>query len=339
MRYNEYNFIAFAVSPFITKENVVKLIESGEPLDWEEVAKISGAHSIVQALYPALVEKDVVDYVPDEFLNYIRNLTELNHKRNLMMRVQLVEAVTIINKCGIKPLLMKGAAHLFLDTFANISDRLLTDLDILVPSEEIERVSDALIRFGYQFSGDHMEFIQTHHHYPPLIKRNERAMIELHRGLIWPGYEPIFPTDYAWEHSIDIALPNSAEAKVLEPTYRIFHSFLHSCIVDGLYSRAYAEIRQLHELARTQFEYSSDIHWDEILSYAHAHGVGKQFRANLYAAVKFMGVPEFKEMIDRNEASIILHHYRLCSKLKYGWYDTLDGIAYRVIRRLRSIFR
>ncbi len=336
MSYHEYRFITSTVSPFISAEELVKQIKSNEPLNWEVVADIAGTHSIIQALYPAFIEKDVVGYIPNEFLDYAQHLSELNQDRNRMMKAQLIEAVSIINKSGIKPLLMKGAAHLILDTFSRTSDRLLTDLDILVPADEIKRISEAFIEAGYTFYEEKIDFIETHHHYPPLIKQGECAMIELHRELMFSEQQHIFPTKRAWENTIDITLSGNAQAKVLNPTYRVFLSFLHNSLVDSLYLKGYVEIRQLHELARTQFVYSPDIDWGAMQSYAHEKNVSKQLDANLYAASKFMGIPEFMEFINNNVISAVLHYYRVCLKLKYSWFETLDAKLYRRKKRMRS---
>ena len=338
MYFNAYRFIASLVSPFVSRDKVLLQLMQQSSLDWESVASVAGGHSIVQALYPALVENELVDLIPGDFLSYIKHLHEINCKRNEMMRTQLINAILVINKLNIKPLLMKGAAQLFLDTFSNEGDRLLTDLDILVPSDEVKRVSNELITTGYKLYEDKMHFIQSHHHYPPLIKQDECAMIELHRDLMFHEQQHVFPTKYAWEKTTDITLPNMAEAKVLVPTYRVFHSFLHRCIVDKLSQKGQVEIRQLHELARTQFMYSSDIDWEEMLGYAHEHDVDRQLYDNLYAASKFMNIHDLEEILNRHTMRSIFQYIRVCSKLRYNWFDTLDIRLARRMNRFRSKF-
>jgi len=333
MRLKAYRFIADAVSPFVSGDDVFHQLTQQASLDWEAVASIAGGHSITQALYPALLEKKLIDSVPDDFLSYIKYLHELNCKRNKMMRKQLINAVLVINKLNIKPLLMKGSAQLFLDTFSNEGDRLLTDLDILVPSSEIKHVCDELIENGYEIYGEKEHFVYSHHHYPPLIKQGECAMVELHRDLMFYKQQHVFPTEYAWTKAVDITLPNMAKAKVLIPTYRVFHSFLHSCVVDKLSQIGQIEIRQLHELARAQFMYSSDIDWEEMLGYAHDHGVHRQLYANLYAASKFMSIHDLEEILSRHTMRSIFHYIRVRSKLKYNWFDALDIKLTRYISR------
>ena len=336
--YHAYKLVAGTVSPFVSHESLLDLLVKHKRLDWESVAKIAGNHSIVQALYPALVGKNLIDQIPNEFISYLQELNQLNCKRNSLMQSQLMDAVSVINDLDIKPILMKGAAHFFLDTFSDKGERLLTDLDVLVPNDKITLVSNSLIKSGYKYIEDKMAFIETHHHYPPLIKNGECAMIELHRDLMFHEQQHVFPTNLAWDKSVDITLPNQSKAKVLIPTYRVFHSFLHSAVVDRLHQKGYIEIRQLHELARTQLMYGSDIDWEEMLALAHEYDIDRQLCANLYSAVKFMNFPNLAEMVNTYIMSSKFHHYRVCSKLKYGWFNLLDNKLQRRIRRFKSIF-
>ena len=161
-------------------------------------------------------------------------------------------------------------------------------------------------------------------------------MIELHRELMFHSQQHVLPTDYAWTNSIDITLPNKAQAKALNPTYRVFHSFLHSSLVDSLYLIGYAEIRQLHELARTHLVYSSGVNWEGMQEYAKEKGVAKQLNANLYAASKFMKIPKLKEVVDKNVISAALHYYRVCAKLRYSWFNTFDSRLYRQKKRFKA---
>lgn len=334
--YNAYRFVASVVSPFVSRDEILFQLTKQTPLDWESVADVAGGHSVIQALYPAFVENGLIDLIPDDFLSYVQHLHEINCERNEMMRRQLIDAVLVINKLNIKPLLMKGAAHLFLNTFSSEGDRLLTDLDILVPSSEIKHISNELIAVGYEFNEEKIHFIETHHHYPPLIKQDECAMIELHRDLMFREQQHVFPTEYAWGKTIDITLPKGAKAKVLNSTYRVFHSFLHRCVVDKLYQKGQIEIRQMHELARAHFVYSSDIDWEEMFEYAHNHGVHRQLCANVYAASKFMQIHDLEEILNKHVMGSIFQYVRVCSKLRHEWFDALDIKVTRRINRLQS---
>ncbi|MEJ2114737.1 MAG: nucleotidyltransferase family protein [Gammaproteobacteria bacterium] len=334
--FNAYRFVSNMLSPFVSSNEISLQLTRLTSLDWELVASVAGSHSVIQALYPAFVKHELVDQIPDDFLSYIQHLYEINCERNERMKRQLIDAVLVINKLDIKPLLMKGAAQLFLNTFSSVGDRLLIDLDILVPADEIKHICNELIAVGYEIYEDKIHFIDSHHHYPPLIKQDECAMIELHRDLMHREQQHIFPTGYAWRKAIDITLPGAAEVKVLTPTYRVFHSFLHRCVVDKLDQKGHVEIRQLHELARAQFINSSDIDWEEMLGYAYDHGVHRQLYTNLYAASKFMKIHGLEKMLNKHTMRSIFQYIRVCSKLKYDWYDDLDIKLTRRISRFQS---
>ena len=55
--YDAYRFIANVVSPFVSRDKILSQLTQHAPLEWEVVAKIASNHSIVQALYPEVIEK------------------------------------------------------------------------------------------------------------------------------------------------------------------------------------------------------------------------------------------------------------------------------------------
>ena len=323
--YNSYRFVAAAVSPFISRKNVIKLLDGSTQPDWEWVAYIAGYNSIVQALYPSFCEKELLQHIPEDFLEYVKNINEVNCERNNLLRMQLIEAVSSINKLGIKPLLMKGAGQLFLNTFQNPGDRLMVDLDILVPEKSIERVRQILIDDGYSFATDNPEAYIKHLHYPPAIKKGEVAAIELHRDLMLQNQQHYLPNHTAWENSFDITLINGVEAKVLTPTYRILHSFLHSCIADSNHLLGLVEIRQLHELSLTQLVYSNQIEWEKLTAITKSNKINHIFTANIAAAHNFMQFPKSAIGLRYNTITSKCHTYRVNAKLKYQWYNYVDA--------------
>ena len=87
--YYAYKLVAAIISPFVTRERISEFLTKHKNIDWESVAYIAGNHSIVQVLYPALVDKNLINIIPEEFFSYIQELNQLNSKRNLLMKSQL----------------------------------------------------------------------------------------------------------------------------------------------------------------------------------------------------------------------------------------------------------
>ena len=138
------------------------------------------------------------------------------------------------------------------------------------------------------------------------------------------NFQHIFPTKSAWDNTINIELKEGVEAQVLNPTYRLLHSILHSCIVDSNHRLGLVEIRQLHELARTQLIYGDQLDWDRLLVIARKNNIGGILSANLKEAEYFLNVPILKQPSQINPIAANFHIFRVCAKLRYAWFDYFD---------------
>ena len=116
-RYDAYTFIAKVVSPYVTGDKIIHQLKGSQVLDWEKVASVAAAHSIIQVLYSAFTEKELITYIPNEFLAHVEHMHELNCKRNEMLRKQLTDATLIINELGIKATINERCSALIFGYF------------------------------------------------------------------------------------------------------------------------------------------------------------------------------------------------------------------------------
>ena len=335
--YRAYCFIASSISPYISADEVYKRYLDNPVLDWEVVAEIAGYHAIVQALYPNLQSKNLIQYLPEDFLTYIKSTYDVNHERNTLLKQQLLDVSAILNAEGIVPLLMKGAAHLYIDTFASLGERLLTDIDILVQTNELDRAQAVMQKQGYEFPSDDPEFHKQHIHLPPAIKLGECAAVEIHRDLLRRHHQQFFPTELAWQNCTEIKLDTNIEAKILTPGYRIMHSFLHDYITDSLYIRGFVELRSIQEFALSYQKFNSDIDWQTLFALTSANGISHMLSSYIHSTQKFIGLPDIDQKIPQYKLKTAYHHSRVCAKLKYSWFDAIDTkIAERIVNRLEK---
>jgi len=89
------------------------------------------------ALHDVLLRKGLDSCLPDPIREYFQAVFSLNLERNERLRASLVEAVGALNRIGVEPLLLKGAAVLHGEPYAGVTARMLGDLDILVPAASI----------------------------------------------------------------------------------------------------------------------------------------------------------------------------------------------------------
>jgi hypothetical protein len=103
-------------------------IASGR-LDWPTVILIANTELMTPALWVALRDRQLTEYLPADVCEYLSEFYRLNKTRNAHLRKQVIEAVCQLNAIDIEPLLLKGAVGLFVETFGDPGSRVMTDLD------------------------------------------------------------------------------------------------------------------------------------------------------------------------------------------------------------------
>ena len=63
------------------KEAIEKQLQSNN-IDWDNVVKVSTAHYVFPALYCNLQRANLLNYLPEELVTYMKYITKLNRERN-----------------------------------------------------------------------------------------------------------------------------------------------------------------------------------------------------------------------------------------------------------------
>lgn len=121
--------------------------------------------------------------IPAEVQDHLASARELNRIRNVELRNQLLDLLDGLNAAGVTPCVMKGTAGL-LDPEADLSQRVMLDLDIWVPDPRDQlRAIACLTEMGYAQRETCDAFAHSHH-YPPFFLAGALARIELHHALV-----------------------------------------------------------------------------------------------------------------------------------------------------------
>ena len=180
-----------------TADRLRSKIRAGEP-GWENIVSLANDYLLTPAMWLALKHKTLVDDLPDELVDYLADLYQLNVERNRNLRIQLLEAVRQLNHHGITPILLKGAKHLVTNVYSGSGARVMTDIDLLVPLEDITASQLALRKLGYNPVEDEQgDYHDEHHHCPPLYRAGDYGTVEIHRRLAEFPYERVLPTERA----------------------------------------------------------------------------------------------------------------------------------------------
>lgn len=155
-----------------------------EPAEAAELADAADRTMVAGPLWAALTSAQR-DLLPEEVSEHLQDQYLGNALRWEMTRRLLCSAATSLAEAGIPMAPLKGAA-LQLIAYEDPGRRALTDLDLLVPDEDIETAQDILSRGAAEVHQPRAE----HHHLGAIIMPGAEGMIELHdsasHARLWP---------------------------------------------------------------------------------------------------------------------------------------------------------
>jgi len=174
----------------LVKEDIV----SGN-VGWDNVVKLSTKHYVFPALYCTLKRANFLHYLPEELVNYMKHITDLNRERNLQIIEQAKEINELLTTNNITPIFLKGTAFLLQNLYYDIAERMVGDIDFLVAKEDATLVLEILKNDTYKFTIEESTYLDNSKHYPRMVKRGCINAIEVHREMTLKKYRPYFNYD------------------------------------------------------------------------------------------------------------------------------------------------
>ncbi|HVZ41646.1 MAG TPA: nucleotidyltransferase family protein [Candidatus Kapabacteria bacterium] len=123
-----------------------RLVASGP--DWEGVLRFAHRHRLVPMLHHRLQAAGTPD-LPDSFREAVCRQAEANARNNLLLSGELVGALALLGRNGVKALPLKGP-FLAQELYGSLSMRSYSDIDLLVRAADASRSIDLLRGIGYQ---------------------------------------------------------------------------------------------------------------------------------------------------------------------------------------------
>jgi hypothetical protein len=173
------------------REIVEREIKSGNVV-WGNVVKLSTAHYVFPALYCNLKRVNLLSYLPEELVNYMKHITDLNRERNLQIIEQAKEVNELLLANNITPIFLKGTGNLLEGLYEDIAERMVGDIDFIVSELEFKNAIKTASDFGYDKDHNTNFYFPSFRHYPRLKKQGEIAAIEIHKELLIEKYSKEF---------------------------------------------------------------------------------------------------------------------------------------------------
>ena len=160
---------------------------------WDKVVIQSTTHYVLPALYNNLKKNNLLHFLPKELDVFMTHLTNINRIRNLEILKQAKELNRLLLKNGITPIFLKGTAFILQKLYDDISERMISDIDFIVPKKDALKAYIVLVNNGYYKRGKHSKVILSDfRHLPRLIKKSSIAAVEIHHELIIKNHRKEF---------------------------------------------------------------------------------------------------------------------------------------------------
>ena len=217
-------------------ENQLKTTE----IDWDAVVKVSTAHLVFTTLYCNLKRAKFTHLLPEELVNYMIHITDLNRERNQQIIKQAKEINELLLANNITPIFLKGTGNLLEDLYTDIAERMLGDIDFLVSQEDFKNTVRLLKKEGY--SAENEIYMDFHWHYPKMVKKNRIAAVEVHKNVLKKPYTSYLDYETLIENSLSV---NNCKVASFENQSLV--TILQKQINDNLYFSKTISLRNLYD--------------------------------------------------------------------------------------------
>lgn len=261
-----------------------------EPVDWIAVVKLANEALLTPQLAAALA---AAPRLPDDVRAFLADVRSRNAERNRRLFDQLTEAVGVLNRAGIEPTLLKGAALWVSGPVDAPFERLLADIDLMVRPDEARRALAALTLHGFVVLAEH----EGHevHAFAELARPQDVGAIDLHQRP--PGPPGLAESSDFARHRRTIAW-NGVSAQVPSPAMSVFLTILHDQFHDGDYWRGGFDLRHLHDIAALAAR-PEGVDWDEVMALCGTGLARNAAATELLAARRLMGATVPRDLTRR----------------------------------------
>ena len=229
------------------KAEILEKIKS-DSIDWQKFVAICSNHLILPLIYLKFQSHKIIKYLPEELSEFLKNIYDLNRSRNNKILRQFEALTLTLNGIDVLPVFLKGAANLLDDLYSDIGERILGDIDFLVPEKDYLKSVKLLEKDGYSTHSESpiFEDIEKMKHYPRLTNPNFPADIEIHRLPVSEKYQTWFNPSIIDQEKKTVT--RLSGCYVPSDNHKITHNFIHSQLTNGGHSSGIVSFRDFFDL-------------------------------------------------------------------------------------------
>ena len=245
---NALRFISTVLSTELGKADFHQHIEL-PACDWEALFSCADRWLVAPLVYARLKQKQLDHLCPVDFIQALQAYHAANQQRNTNHRNILLEASSLLNEVGIVPTLLKGA-HALVEKLPDHAERMISDIDLLVPEESIDLALNTLLKAGYVQEHKGLTHNNpTSHHLDPLFHPSGLGYLEIHRR---PNHAELYPNLIETCFTVEQTLlyeQGDASFYILQSWQLLIYNQIHHFHDTASGAKSPSQMRQLAEQA------------------------------------------------------------------------------------------
>lgn len=253
-------------------------------VDWPATIQAAGRDFALPMLATVVEETGAVASVPADVVRYLDYALLANAADNTVIRGQCIAIGAALAAHGMQAVLLKGAIWLFEDGPA-LGDRMMRDIDLLVPEGSRDTVERVLIeRLGYRRAEWIREVQGRQHHGHPLGREDYPVTIEVHDAL------NSLPDHLRADEVVAEATPIFPGLAVPSLEHRMLHHAIASQVINADLACGVLGFRDAMDLGRLCWRAGDEVDWHELARDAERRGLYRALATSLHKASYVTGV-------------------------------------------------
>ena len=229
------------------RQEIIEMI-AFDSIDWENFVACCSNHLILPVIYLKFQLHGIIEYLPEELSEFLKEIYDLNVLRNTQILEQLHDITGVLNNDNIYPVFLKGAGNLLDGLYSDIGERMLGDIDFLVPEKDWLPAVKILENEGYsaEITMPRNFDIGSFKHYPRMSNPGFLAPLEIHRLPVNERHQSWFNPCIIDQEKKTVTALNGCY--VQSDNHKIIHNFIHAQLDHNYHTYGIVSFRDLYDL-------------------------------------------------------------------------------------------
>jgi hypothetical protein len=261
----------------------------GTGIDWDSLLKKANLQRLTPLVTYHLRSPDLAGLVPKSILVKLKGIYYQSLARNMLLQEELSRLLSALNNENIPVIILKGSALLDI-IYQDISLRPMSDLDILVRPDDLDR-AEALVlgmEYSYILESRNISTDLVKRHLPTMKHGKKYVFLEVHQHIVSTDDAAYFDISDFWARARPVRKAN-AQALVFSPEDSIIHLGIKFLSDRRYYSNA--ALSQLCDISETVKYYGGSLDWDLVVRVSREKGFTAGMHSVFYACQRVLGTP------------------------------------------------